>query len=155
VDDEPKHLRRLERVFSRSPVFFITATTAFRNPVLANPEFHAICKEVWERSERIQHWSVGPYVIMPDHVHFLCRECSEGAVSLSNFVGKWKEWTSKFAHRRLGFTIPIWQAEFFDHVVRSEESLGKKADYLWHNPVRAGLVGDAADWPYRGNPGGW
>ena len=139
MDDEPKHLRRLERVFSRSPVFFITATTAFRNPVLANPEFHAICKEVWERSERIQHWSVGPYVIMPDHVHLVLEPPQEADAAKS--VRDWKRWTA----RTLGFR---WQRDFFEHRLRKEESFDEKTQYVLENPVRTGLVKDWRDWPY-------
>ena len=155
MPDDPKHLKRLDRLFPRSPVYFITTTLPTRTPILANPAFHAICREVWITSETLHHWSVGPYVIMPDHVHFFCRESSEGATSLSIFVGKWKEWTSKFAKRRLGYQAPLWQKEFFDHVLRSEESLRKKIDYVWFNPVRSGLVADPEEWVYRGNLGGW
>ena len=51
--------------------------------------------------------------------------------------------------RRLQKT-PIWQRRFFDHVLRSEESYAQKWEYVRDNPVRAGLVTDADDWPYAG-----
>ena len=43
-----------------------------------------------------------------------------------------------------------WQDGFFDHVLRSGESYGEKWGYVRMNPVRAGLVGCAEDWPYAG-----
>jgi len=48
---------------------------------------------------------------------------------------------------------PVWQTECFDHVLRSNESLHDKADYICQNPVRAGLVGQASDyrWLWRGD----
>jgi putative transposase len=45
---------------------------------------------------------------------------------------------------------PIWQRGFFDHLLRSDESYSQKWNYVRENPVRAGLVSKAADWPYSG-----
>jgi len=47
-------------------------------------------------------------------------------------------------------TSPIWQRGFFDHVLRNDESYGHKWNYVRENPVRAGLVTKADDWPYSG-----
>jgi hypothetical protein len=37
---------------------------------------------------------------------------------------------------------------FFDHRLRDDEQFNLKADYILHNPVRAGLVTKVEDWPY-------
>ena len=66
-------------------------------------------------------------------------------------VGKWKEWTAKHVLRELGEQSPLWQAEFFDHLLRSHESWTEKWTYVHENPVRAGLVARAEDWPYSGS----
>lgn len=81
---------------------------------------------------------------------FFCAPGPE-AKPLEIFVGKWKEWTAKFLHRRLGVAVPLWQEEFFDHLLRSRESYAQKWDYVRANPVRAGLVADAGDWPHQGS----
>lgn len=47
-------------------------------------------------------------------------------------------------------TAPIWQRDYFDRFLRTAESYGNKWDYVCNNPVRAGLVASAADWPYQG-----
>jgi REP element-mobilizing transposase RayT len=52
--------------------------------------------------------------------------------------------------RELHFAGNIWQEEFFDHVLRSNESYSQKWDYVRENPVRAGLVEKAEDWPRQG-----
>jgi hypothetical protein len=49
-----------------------------------------------------------------------------------------------------GIVPPIWQPEFFDHVLRSANSYSEKWDYVRNNPVRAGLAGTAEAWPYSG-----
>jgi hypothetical protein len=50
----------------------------------------------------------------------------------------------------LGQQKPHWQEGFFDHVLRSSESDAQKWEYVHLNPVRAGLVADAEEWPYQG-----
>jgi hypothetical protein len=35
---------------------------------------------------------------------------------------------------------PVWEEESFDHVLRSDESLKEKCEYLRQNPVRRRLV---------------
>ena len=51
--------------------------------------------------------------------------------------------------KRLGWAHAIvWQENFFDHRLRTDETLGGKADYILQNPVRAGLAKNIEDWPY-------
>ena len=110
--------------------------------------------EEW-RAARCRHgWAVGRYVIMPDHVHFFCR-AELDAKSLSDFVGNWKSWTSRAINalgrpRSAPAATTLWQREFFDHVVRSNESYAEKWNYVQENPVRAGLVKSADHWSYSG-----
>jgi len=143
------HLQRLERIWFDHPIYFVTTCTLGRQRVLADEAVHALCREIWAEGERLQHWLVGRYVIMPDHVHFFCAAQPE-AKSISVFVGKWKEWTAKYANRRLRLPALLWQPGFFDHVLRSEESYEQKWEYVGDNPRRAGLVQSAADWPFQG-----
>jgi hypothetical protein len=54
------------------------------------------------------------------------------------------------ALRENGVAPPHWQKTFFDHLLRSSESYSEKWNYVRENPVRAGLVASAEDWPYVG-----
>ena len=91
---------------------------------------------------------------MPDHVHFFAKAMLDGAKPLASAIGKWKEWTAKriIAAHAAGDNIapPIWQREFFDHVLRSSESRSEKWEYVRNNPVRAGLVARPEDWEFAG-----
>lgn len=110
---------------------------------------HTICCDVWSIVSERHGWRVGRYVLMTDHVHFFCAPL-EACRPLSLLVGKWKEWTAKRAARELNLAVPLWQEEFFDHVLRSQESYEQKWIYVRDNPVRAGLVSNANNWPYQG-----
>ena len=145
-----KHLQRLSRIYPSHPQYFITACTHLRRSILNSGEVVQILRDEWHTALERHGWVIGRYVIMPDHAHFFCAEQISGK-SLAAFVGAWKEWTSKRLARELGLTSPIWQAEFFDHVLRSDESFAEKWDYVRQNPVRAGLVNHWADWPYQGS----
>lgn len=144
-----KHLKRMDECYSERPVFFVTTCTHERKRSLDSSRMQDICREVWRNAEELYGWCVGRYVLMPDHVHFFCYSRTD-KTKLQEFVGKWKEWTAKYANRRLNATVPFWQAQFFDHLLRSDESYEEKWNYVRENPVRAGLVSDWTEWPFQG-----
>jgi putative transposase len=144
-----EHLRRLESVWIDWPIYFITTCTFRRRPILASRAVATILLEEWEVAHRRHGWAIGRYIIMPDHVHFFCR-AELDAKTLPIFMQAWKQWTSKRILRELNSASHIWQEEFFDHVLRSSESYSEKWDYVRENPVRAGLVTSADDWPWQG-----
>ena len=98
------------------------------------------------RQIREHNIAVGRYVMMPDHVHLFVRGPDD--FQLGPWVGMLKQALAK--HIALARTSPIWQRGFFDHVLRNDESYGDKWNYVRENPVRAGLVTKADDWPYSG-----
>ena len=144
-----KHLPRLHRIFLEAPIFFVTTCVAHRRPLLAQADVVAILIEEWRTAIKRHAWAVGRYVIMPDHVHFFCRPQPQ-AKPLSAFMESWKSWSARSILRTLGRPSPLWQPEFFDHLVRSETSYLEKWDYVRHNPIRAGLASDLAEWPWQG-----
>ena len=146
-----KHLRRLDSVRIATPIYFVTICTAGRKPILARPAAFAILRAEFEDAPGRYGWSVGRFVVMPDHLHFFCAEGGPAALAtLSHFVGGFKQWTSKGMARSQIARPPLWQREFFDHVLRAEESYDAKWRYVLENPVRAGLVKRAEDWPFGG-----
>lgn len=131
-------------------MYFITTCVAARRPLLARPEVHDVLRVEWYGISERYDWLVGRYVIMPDHVHFFVTPRPEDVKPLGLVIGKWKEWTAKSLLSCIGGAAPFWQEEFFDHVLRSKESYAEKWEYVRDNPVRAGLVKRAEDWPYSG-----
>ncbi len=143
-----KHLRRLGQVWVEPPIYLVTICTTQRDRLLArNAMAREIASALHDTSERTG-WRVGRYVVMPDHIHFFCSPMADAA-SLSDFVGMWKRWTTRLAWRQ-GHEGRLWQPEFFDHLLRSDESYAQKWDYVAQNPVRAGLCGKPDEWPYQG-----
>lgn len=147
---EYRHLQRLRHVWAKQPEYFITTCVAGRRKVLSCEDIHTVFREEWQGLLERHGWAVGRYVIMPDHVHFFLKPSPESTRSLSMTIGRWKEWTARRVLRLGGERPPLWQPEFFDHVLRSTESRQEKWRYVRENPVRAGLVMSVADWPFAG-----
>jgi putative transposase len=88
----------------------------------------------------INRWVLHLFLLMPDHLHLIVGFPT--AEDMSNVIRDWKRLTA----RRAGIN---WQRNYFDHRVRPEEGLQQKTDYIRNNPVRAGLIGSAEDWPHN------
>ena len=71
----------------------------------------------------------------------------EDQKSLINWVSAFKRYASRNINGSYGIK-PLWQKNFYDHVVRKEESLIKIAEYIVNNPVRKGMVGTWEEYPY-------
>jgi putative transposase len=139
----------LAKVWAKTPIYFLTTCTEHRRPVLTAPGIPELLAKSWQASVKINGWAVGRYVVMPDHVHFFAQPIGS-AKSLNGFMRDWKRWTASEIMRVHPLAPPIWQREFFDHVLRSASSYGQKWQYVRENPVRAGLVTRGDDWPHAG-----
>ncbi len=143
----PKHPPRLVPFQKyNSPVWFVTFGTFNRLPFLANDTVHEKFVSFSEKNV-VRGIAVGEYVIMPDHIHFFIRlapECKLGAT-----VGFLKKSLSSALNEK-ECASPHWQPGFFDHMLRSASSYSEKWEYVYQNPVRAGLVKHADEWRYSG-----
>ncbi len=93
--------------------------------------------------QELGHYQLGPYVIMPNHVHVLLLP----KVPPPRLLRALKGATARAANLFLGSTgQPFWQKESYDHWVRSDEEFNKISRYIEQNPVKAGLVLRAGDY---------
>lgn len=97
------------------------------------------------------------FVVMPDHVHALIwlPEPDE----LATFMHGWKrmssftirQWYSESApnyFEDFGHGDRFWQPKYYPFQIETEAKLTEKLDYMHANPIRAGLVERAVDWPW-------
>ncbi|WP_461094737.1 REP-associated tyrosine transposase [Spirosoma gilvum] len=93
-------------------------------------------------------YNLHAYCIMPNHVHALLTPL-EDDVPFYKILQRIKTYTSVRANRILNRVgQPFWQAESYDHVVRTHKSFGSIINYILQNPVKAGLVENWEDWPH-------
>ena len=145
--NQKRRLHRLDLVFVRSPIYFITACTQARRKLLSNVSVHETFLHFAQQGPRRGAW-IGAYVIMPDHFHLFVATNDE-KITLSEWVKSLKNAISKTL-RLSGVDAPHWQKTFFDHLLRSSDSYSEKWSYVRENPVRAGLLKKAEEWPFLG-----
>src|SRR6266536_1586998 len=74
---------------------------------------------------------------MPNHVHVIVRPKEEH--TLSQILHSWKSFSAKEANRLLNRRGIFWQAESYDHLIRTEQELGNQTHYVLEIPEKAGL----------------
>ncbi|ERH49794.1 hypothetical protein O203_13940 [Ectopseudomonas chengduensis] len=84
------------------------------------------------------------WVLMPDHLHWLIA-LQHG--SLSDLMRRIKGRSAKRINELTKRQGKLWQDGFHDRALRREEDVLPAARYIVANPLRAGLVNRAGDYP--------
>ncbi len=89
---------------------------------------------------------VHEFVVMPNHVHILMT--LPGEMSVEKAMQLIKGGFSFRANKELGFRGEIWQRGFSDVRIVDEQSFEEHRAYIENNPVKAGLVSAAEEYPF-------
>jgi putative transposase len=140
IKDRP---HRLDLIYIDQPLFSVTFCTRDRRELPSLDRTKTALVRYGQRASTEFNIALGRYVIMPDHIHLFVRGGPDFMLSI--WIGGLKRALSvAFGGKQ------VWQPGFFDHILRSDESYSEKWNYVRDNPVRAGLVKAAEDWPYQG-----
>ena len=160
--------------YSTSGLYFITICVEGRESLLGTiseeafvPAVAGLMVESWwgNISRRFPKVELGPYVIMPNHLHgILVLESAAAAssvvearcglhfqgndeefgnpVSLNDVIGWFKSMTTTDYIRGVTefgwppFTKRLWQRSYYDHIIRNESDLSRIENYIESNPRR-------------------
>jgi putative transposase len=103
--------------------------------------------EYLEREAAAADFRVLAYCFMPDHVHLLMQGSAPES-DLRRFVSRFKQ-QAGFAYKQRT-QKQLWQTSYFDRTLRRDEDLQTVADYIFQNPVKAGMVDDAHSHRFSG-----
>ena len=149
----------LHRRYRTGHLHFVTFSCYHRRPLLGTARRRNLFLEIFEQVRARCSFVVVGYVVMPEHVHLLISEPERGTQSTVMQVLK-----QRFARRVLAelrrqrrpqqdalWQEPlevghVWQARFYDFIVRSEVKKREKLRYIHRNPVRRGLVLEPEQW---------
>jgi len=162
--DPAKHRRRSIRLkhydYSQSGAYFVTMVMKGRSCLLGdivdgqmrlNKIGHAV-QDVWENL--VDHYArveLDDFVVMPNHVHgIIVIVDHRGPVGaglrpaptrkqygLPEIVRAFKSFSARRINEmRHSPGAPIWQRNYFEHVIRSEESWNRIRQYILDNPAR-------------------
>jgi putative transposase len=163
---QPVHNRRSMRLkgfdYGSSGAYFVTIQTLMRVPLLGKPywdegrepeirlsEFGKIVTEEWERSSSIRsEIELGPHIVMPDHFHGIVRIVGADGNppprefrSPSHTLGALVRGFKGAVTRRINILRgtpgqPVWQRDYYDHIIRTEREYQRLAQYIAENPKR-------------------
>jgi putative transposase len=97
------------------------------------------------RTCHAQEFAVLAYVFMPDHLHLVIQGETDGS-DLRRGMRVLRKRLSTEYHS--GVDRALWQDGYFERVLRDDESTATVLHYVVANPVRAGLVENARDYPF-------
>jgi putative transposase len=128
--------------------YLVTTVTRNRSRSFADSTFATEVASQIPPFFATRDFAVPAYCLMPDHVHLLLEGVRDDA-DLREAVRVWKQLVGYAWKRRT--TLQLWQTGFHDHVLRDRDDTRAVVRYLLNNPVRAGLVQNAADYPWSGS----
>ena len=143
-----KNIRLPRQEYRGQKAYFITLCAANRRASFLNPETNRETLAILQHESTRHGFAILAYCLMPDHLHFL----ADGLTShsdLTAFLKSFRIKSSRFCMRQTGQIL--WQKKFYDHILRSTESVESVAWYIWLNPVRAGLAERAGEFPFAGS----
>lgn len=120
-------------------IFYVTCTIEGREPILRDPVLACKFLAALQHFRHTREIFLYGFVIMPDHVHFICKVIN--GMTISSLVRRIKTFTSI----RESFK---WQRRFWSAAIDNQALLVQKLNYIHANPVRAGLVEEVSDYPW-------
>ena len=123
-------------------------------------KFGDIAQDEWTRSQVIRPGiELDSFVVMPNHIHGIimirghvsdlhrnavgahsCAPLQRRPRSLGSFVAGYKSSTTKRINElRQSLGRPVWQRNYHDHIIRTNESLEKIREYIINNPAQWAL----------------
>jgi REP element-mobilizing transposase RayT len=106
-------------------------------------EIVSACLHYWEKEKR---YRLICYCIMPNHVHLMIKDIQKPLYRILQTI---KSYTSKLANEKLNRSgQAFWQKESYDNLIRNEDDMASKIQYIINNPVKAKLVNDWKRWEH-------
>ena len=143
-----KHHRLMDDLYRGTQVVSFTACVRNRVPFFTTQDRFTIFEEML--LDELKRFECGceVYLFMSDHAHLLLRGESEKADvlrAMRSFKQKTGFWLSR------NHASVHWQKDFYDHILRTNEAIGRHILYILNNPVRNGLVENWKDYPFKGS----
>jgi REP element-mobilizing transposase RayT len=135
-------MSRLRRIADRDRVFFVTTNLAIKVSSLSPVERDLILRHL-DRQRMQGNLLLFGYVVMPRHFHLLLMPNGRGLAATMHAL---KRLSAEDLLRIRGTRGPIWQARYFDFILRRAHDFWDKLEYIHQNPVTAGLVKRPEEW---------
>lgn len=126
--------------------FFVSSATWQRRLILQSNPLCDLLLDVIRENRSKQRLQVHEFVFMPDHVHLILTPAP--LVSLEKAMQFIKGGFSYRAKKEMNFNFEIWQKGYNEHRIGDGDEYAQHVEYVWMNPVEAGLVEQPEEYPY-------
>lgn len=160
------HHRRSIRLkgydYSQNGAYFITVCTHKRELLFEEEEVKKILNKEWLNTGLIRgNVILDEFVVMPNHLHGIVMITEDvgghgnvGAYSDTPLQNRFRSPSKTIGAIIRGFKstttrqinlihntpgIPIWQRNYYDHIIRNEDELNKIREYIQNNPLKWSL----------------
>ncbi|MBU2359913.1 MAG: transposase [Alphaproteobacteria bacterium] len=152
-------MSRFRRARVAGGCYFFTVIAERRQPILANHDMRLALREAITQVRQVLPFRIDGWVLLPDHLHTIWT-LPEGDADFSNrwrLIKRHVTRTCGSKYFRPDFLTQrrsskqcgtLWQHRFWEHLIRDDQDFRQHMDYLHANPVKHGLVGSIADWPW-------
>jgi len=152
------HHRRSIRLkgydYSQSGAYFVTICTHNRELLFFVEGVRRILDKEWLKTGCIrQNVILDEFVVMPNHLHGIIvvppgnvgayshTPLQKGFESPSRTIGAIIRGFKSTTTRQINLfhntpRIPIWQRNYYDHIVRNEDEMNKIREYIQNNPLK-------------------
>lgn len=154
-----KQIRLQKYDYSKNGAYFVTICTANRNETLScirrgdpcgrpNVELTTlgeIAANTFDIISQSYPVNIDKYVVMPNHIHIIMiitqeRATARVAPTLGDVIGAYKsivatQWL-KICKEKDQIMGPIWQQNYYEHIIRNEKSYQEIWQYIDDNPAQ-------------------
>ncbi|MFA5631197.1 MAG: transposase [Porticoccaceae bacterium] len=148
--------------YSQAGAYFVTVCTHrqecifgnIRNGVMQLNELGGLVAQEWQQSTApYPSMALDAWVVMPNHLHgiVIVEECATQPqamwrlaakrgrrnMALPKWIGRFKMLSAKHVNRvRNTPGKPLWQRNYWEHVVRNDSDMARIREYIHNNPAR-------------------
>ncbi len=137
---------RVERALADNCTYHVLNRGNAKQTVFNNMSDYRAFHRLMEKAKGRYAVRVFAYCLMPNHFHLVVQpECGE---ELSKFMQWLMTSHVRRHHQRRGTSGHVWQGRYKSFPIEHDSHLLVVMRYVERNPVRAGLVSSAFDWPW-------
>ncbi len=133
-----KIVKKLKHINLEGYAYFVTTNIYHRQKIFSNSPIADIVLSALFFLRDKGYYRLYSFVIMPEHLHLII--LPQNKKTVSQIMHSLKSYTAKKINNLLGRSEKIWQAGFYERIIRNQDDLREKAIYIENNPVRKKLA---------------
>ena len=142
-EEDRKRMRLRDFDYTSEGAYFLTLCLQKKLSLFENHRAKEMVEKwIVEIENKYENVTVDCYVVMEDHVHLILFITEGNQISLSEIMKWFKTMTTNEYIRGVRdrvyepFEKKLWQRSFYDHIIRNDEDLNEKREYVMNNPAK-------------------